>query len=164
MKIERVDSLSGLARVHTLRWEVFVTEQGVLPAEELDGRDELEGTVHLIAVDDAGRDIGTARLLTHDDQPGVVHVTRVAVRAGGRGHGVGRALMAELESIACHEFGSAGQVRIELSAQETALPFYESLGYEVGERRYLDARMWHRDAVKVLDCPPAHGSAPPAAQ
>lgn len=150
MRIERVDSLAGLARVHALRWEVFVDEQGVLPAEELDGRDEPDSSVHLIAVDDEGRDVGTARLLTDDDEPGVVHVTRVAVLPRVRGQGVGRLVMAELERIAYAEHAVDGQVRVELSAQETALPFYAALGYQIGTERYLDARMWHRDAVKVL--------------
>lgn len=157
MRIERVDSLAGLARVHALRWKVFVDEQGVLPAEELDGRDELDFSVHLIAVDDDGLDVGTARLLT-GDEPGVVHVTRVAVLQRVRGRGVGRLVMAELERIAYTEYAVDGQVRVELSAQETALPFYAALGYHIGSERYLDARMWHRDAVKVLKEPPAAAS------
>lgn len=150
--IERVEGLAGIARVHALRWQVFVAEQGVLPAEELDGRDELDSTVHLIARTDDGNDVGTARLLTDPTEPGVVHVTRVAVSSAVRGSGIGRALMAELERIALAEYsaGSPPSVRIELSAQESALAFYASLGYEVGEDRYLDARMWHRDAVKTL--------------
>ena len=150
--IERVQGLHGITRVHALRWQVFVAEQGVLPAEELDGRDELASTVHLIARTDDGEDVGTARLLTDADEPGVVHVTRVAVSSAVRGTGIGRALMAELERIALteHAAGSPARVRIELSAQESALAFYTSLGYEVGQDRYLDARMWHRDAVKTL--------------
>lgn len=154
MKIERVHGLSGLARVHGLRWTVFVEEQGVLPAEELDGRDEAETSVHLVAIDEHGRDVGTARLLSEPDEPGVVHVTRVAVLPEVRGKGVGRALMGELERIALEEHGVDSSVRVELSAQETALPFYTSMGYEISSERYLDARMWHRDAVKVLTSAP----------
>lgn len=158
MRIERVQGLSGLARVHGLRWTVFVEEQGVLPAEELDGRDESDSSVHLIAVDDEGRDVGTARMLTDPAHPGVVHATRVAVLTEARGQGVGRALMAELERIAYAEFAVQGQVRVELSAQEVAVPFYAALGYQIGTHRYLDARMWHRDAVKILRQPPAASS------
>lgn len=152
LRIDRISRVSGLARAHALRWEVFVTEQGVLAAEELDGRDELPGTVHLVAVDATGQDVGTARLLEDPDRPGVVHVTRVAVSAGARGTGVGRALMAELERIAWAEYatGTPPSVRVELSAQESAIAFYAALGYEIGGERYLDARMWHRDAVRTL--------------
>lgn len=136
-----------LQRVHALRLEVFVHEQGVPLAEELDDRDHLPGTVHLLAVA-AGQDLGTARLLV--DAPGQVHVTRVAVRAAARGQGVGRALMAAVEAIALAEHAAHGAVRVELSAQETALAFYTALGYAIGTDRYLDAGIWHADAVKIL--------------
>lgn len=143
----RVSDAAGLDRVHTLRFEVFVDEQGVSPEEELDDRDQLPGTVHLLAVAGA-QDLGTARLLA--DGPGQVHVTRVAVRASARGLGLGRVLMAEAERLALADHADAGQVRVELSAQESAIGFYAALGYEIGTDRYLDAGIWHRDAVKVL--------------
>lgn len=165
ISIDRVHDVAGLARVHALRWQVFVDEQGVLPAEELDGRDELPDTVHLVAVDAEGQDVGTARLLSDPDEPGVVHVTRVAVSAHARGTGVGRALMNELERIALAEFatGTPPAVHLQLSAQEVAIAFYVALGYQIGSQRYLDARMWHRDAVKTRTAPaagPEPGAAP----
>ncbi len=147
VELLRVGDEAGLARVHALRLEVFVHEQKVPLAEELDERDHLPGTVHLLAVVD-GQDLGTARLLV--DRPGAVHVTRVAVRAAARGRGIGRALMAGLEQIALTEHASGAQVRVELSAQESALGFYAALGYQIGRARYLDAGIWHRDAVKTL--------------
>lgn len=86
--------------------------------------------------------------------PGVVHVGRVAVRGAGRGLGVGRALMDAVEELALVEHGvpdgGGRTVRVELSAQESAIPFYRRLGYEVADGRYLDARIWHRDAQKIL--------------
>ncbi|HLS25261.1 MAG TPA: GNAT family N-acetyltransferase [Beutenbergiaceae bacterium] len=154
LTIERVRTPASLERVHALRWRVFVEEQGVLPEEELDGLDGPERAVHLVAVS-GGRDVGTARMLIDADQPGTVHATRVAVLAEARGSGVGRALMVELERIALAEFADGGQVRVELSAQESAIPFYAALGYQIGTERYLDARIWHRDAVKVLASPTA---------
>lgn len=85
---------------------------------------------------------------------GVVHVGRVAVLGAGRGLGVGRALMDAVEELALVEHGvpdgGGRTVRVELSAQESAIPFYRRLGYEVADGRYLDARIWHRDAYKVL--------------
>lgn len=147
VEVLRVSDVAGLDRVHALRFEVFVDEQGVSPEEELDHRDELPGTVHLLAVAEA-QDLGTARLLA--DGPGKVHVTRVAVRASARGLGLGRVLMAEAERIALAEHADAGHVRVELSAQESAIGFYAALGYEIGADRYLDAGIWHRDAVKVV--------------
>ncbi|GAB2595697.1 GNAT family N-acetyltransferase [Pseudactinotalea suaedae] len=137
-----------------IREEVFVGEQGVTPAEEHDGLDALATTTHVLAVAPDGTPVGTARLLTDPAHPGVVHVGRVAVRRTGRGLGVGRALMAEIERAALTEHavadGAGRSVRVELSAQETAIPFYEVLGYRIAAERYLDARIWHRDASKVL--------------
>ena len=147
MQVLRVTEPAGLHRVHALRFEVFVHEQGVAPEEELDEKDDLPDTVHLLAVAD-GQDLGTARLLV--DGAGQVHVTRVAVRAAARGLGIGRELMIEVERLALAEHAAHGRVRVELSAQESAIGFYAALGYEIGADRYLDAGIWHRDAVKVL--------------
>ncbi|MBK5248911.1 MAG: GNAT family N-acetyltransferase [Actinomycetales bacterium] len=157
--ILRVRTQAELERVLAIRNEVFVTEQGVTFEEELDGLDHLPGTAHVLAVDDDGTDLGTARLLSEPEHPGVVHVTRVAVRHSARGRGVGQAVMDALEALALaeHAAGTPATVRVELSAQETALPFYDALGYEVSAERYLDARMWHRDAVKVLTAVPDRG-------
>jgi len=147
VQVLRVADAAGLHRVHALRFEVFVGEQDVPLAEELDERDHLPGTVHLLAVA-GGQDLGTARLLV--EAPGVVHVTRVAVRGSSRGQGIGRALMVEAERIAVAEHAAGGRVHVQLSAQESALGFYAALGYQVGTARYLDAGIWHRDAVKTL--------------
>ncbi|WP_022916945.1 GNAT family N-acetyltransferase [Ruania albidiflava] len=147
VQVLRVADAAGLQRVHALRFEVFVAEQDVPLAEELDERDHLPGAVHLLAVAD-GQDLGTARLLV--EEPGTVHVTRVAVRASSRGQGIGRALMVEAERIALAEHATSGQVQVELSAQESALGFYTALGYQIGTERYLDAGIWHRDAGKTL--------------
>lgn len=148
VRVLRAGDPGTLARVHALRVAVFVQEQGVPLAEELDDKDDLPGTVHLLAVA-GGQDLGTARLLA-EGPAGSVHVTRVAVSAAARGHGVGRLLMAELEQIALAEHTVGGQVRVELSAQESALGFYAALGYQIARLRYLDAGIWHRDAVKTL--------------
>ncbi len=137
-----------------IREEVFVGEQGVTLEEEHDDLDAAATTTHVLAVSEGGTPLGTARLLTDPAHPGVVHVGRVAVRQQGRGQGVGRALMAALEEIALAEHADAqGSVRVELSAQESAIPFYRTLGYEIAEERYLDARIWHRDASKSLRRP-----------
>lgn len=137
-----------------IREEVFVGEQGVTLEEEHDGLDAAATTTHVLAVTADGESVGTARLLTDPGHPGTVHVGRVAVRRSGRGLGVGRALMAALEAIALAEHavpdGDGRRVRVELSAQEAAVPFYAALGYDIASERYLDARIWHRDASKEL--------------
>ncbi|QOR72160.1 GNAT family N-acetyltransferase [Ruania alkalisoli] len=147
----------AVARVHAIRFEVFVDEQGVAPSDELDDRDYEPGTRHLLAVRETGssngvQDLGTARLL--DDGPGMAHASRVAVRSLARGLGVGRVLMTALEreALAAHadRCDPADEIRMVLSAQESALGFYAALGYAVSTKRYQEAGIWHRDAVKML--------------
>jgi predicted GNAT family N-acyltransferase len=197
--VRRVRDDADLRAALAVREEVFVHEQGVTLAEEIDGLDDVFGTVHVLAVTADGEVVGTARVLpgplhhpeapeaTADDDAapagaaagsppsgiapapearlavgsapliapvGVVHVGRVAVRSAGRGLGVGRALMAAVEDVALADHGvrcgEVRSVRVELSAQESAIGFYRALGYEVADHRYLDARIWHRDAHRVV--------------
>ncbi len=155
VEVRRVTDEDDLAAAFALRTEVFVVEQHVPPEEELDAADTSPTTTHVVAELD-GAVVGTGRLLTDPAHPGEVHIGRVAVARRARGTGVGEAVMAALEEIALAEHAVAGadgvrRVRVELSAQEQALGFYRRVGYAVDEaRRYLDAGIWHRDAVKVV--------------
>lgn len=146
----RVTTPAAMAAALAIRAEVFIEEQGVTVEEEHDGLDDAPTSHHVLALADDDTPLGTARLLV--DGPGRVHVGRVAVRAPGRGAGVGRAIMCAIEQLAVAECTdpATGQVRIDLSAQETALEFYRRLGYTIDPRRYLDARLWHQDAHKIL--------------
>jgi predicted GNAT family N-acyltransferase len=55
-----------------------------------------------------------------------------------------------LEESALERHGANGTVRVELSAQDQALPFYERLGYTAYGDGYLDEDIVHHDAFKVL--------------
>ncbi len=142
-----------------IRKTVFIEEQSVPFEEELDGLDE-EST-HFLAewrtdtsgyVDDGWTPVGTARLRTvpgSDDQP-VAKAERVAVLAEWRGRGVGAALMTELEA----EARRWGHPRIKLASQESAIPFYDKLGYRAYGERFMDAGIPHFWMDKVfVDCP-----------
>lgn len=155
--IEVVTTDEVLSEAHALRVEVFVREQGVPLAEEVDDADFAPTTTHVVARAALGGPVvGTARLLTDPGHPGEVHIGRVAVAASARGTGVGATLMAALEQIAATRYavtdgdGSA-RVRVVLSAQLAAVGFYERVGYEIYGPVYLDAGIEHRDAVKTLE-------------
>ena len=75
------------ARLKDIRREVFVAEQNVPESEEWDGSDP--AAIHFIAIDEAGRDLGCARLLSSGQ------IGRMAVRAGHRGSGIGADLLRE---------------------------------------------------------------------
>lgn len=107
--------------------------------------------------------LGTGRLLApHTDfahgegtghgamDPSNPHIGRVAIAKAARGMGVGRIVMQELEAAALARHAANGRVRVELSAQDHAMPFYEKLGYVQYGDAYLDEGIWHHDAYKDL--------------
>lgn len=128
-----VDWRDAAVREHLVqvRTEVFVREQAVPPALELDGRDA--ECAHVLACDAAGAPIGAGRLLP-DGQIG-----RMAVLAAWRGAGVGAALLAALVA----EARRRGHRAAHLHAQAHARRFYERHGFEVEGEEYLEAGIPH---------------------
>jgi predicted GNAT family N-acyltransferase len=137
---EAVDA-AARSRCMALRQRVFVLEQHVPLELEVDGEDD--HCVHFLAVS-AGVDVGTARLKALSAL--VAKAQRVAVDAGHRKHGVGRALMLALESAA----RARGHTSVVLSSQVSAIGFYERLGYVAHGDVYDDAGIPHRDMTKPL--------------
>ena len=127
---------------------------------ERDAQDDDPRTVHVIARAEDGTVLGTGRLLApHTDgfhadhgamDPANPHIGRLAVTAAARGTGAGRALMEALEAAALERHGAGGAVRVELSAQDQAMPFYERLGYVAHGDGYLDEGIPHHDAYKDI--------------
>src|SRR5690606_32201556 len=120
---------------------VFIEEQGVSEADEVDGLDDR--AIHLLATLD-GTPVGCARLLV---QGGTGKVGRVCVLAQARGTGLGAALM----RAAVEEFRKLpGVTQVKLGAQTHALGFYERLGFAAFGPEYMDAGIPHRDMVLPL--------------
>jgi predicted GNAT family N-acyltransferase len=118
-----------------LRHEVFVVEQGVPLAEEIDEHDETDA-LHLVAVDAEGRVVATCRLVAEGD---TVKLGRVAVAASARRRGIASRLLRESEARA----RALGAGRIALAAQTDALPLYERAGYSAYGERFMDAGIEH---------------------
>ena len=130
-----------LRTCQALRRTVFIEEQNVPEADEVDGRDA--GAVHLLARVD-GRAVGTARLLVSGDSG---KIGRVCVLAEMRGKGIGALLI----EAAVREFAANPAIgKVKLSAQINALPFYERLGFTAEGDEYLDAGIVHRDMFRTL--------------
>ena len=158
-------ALDGVRRgIADVRLEVFVGEQAVPFVQEIDARDFLATTIHVLAAGADGAALGAGRLLRDPVRPGRVHLGRLAVRRIARGTGLGARLVAALEAAAPTALalapgagapgpaipGVAG-ITVVLAAQEQAMGFYERCGYrEVGGGRYLDAGIWHRDMARTL--------------
>ncbi len=127
---------ADFAECMTIRRVVFIGEQNVPEAEEID---DLDGeAVHFLAERD-GEAVGTARVLFKSD---AVKVTRVAVLREARGLGVGAALMKYIEGVL------PGRDFI-LDAQMHALAFYERLGYVAEGEVFMDAGIPHRHMRKT---------------
>lgn len=124
-----------------LRRRVFIEEQGVSEADELDDLDD--EAIHLLAHLD-GRAVGSARLLLRGETG---KIGRVCVLAEARGRGLGaaliRAALAELR-------GHPGLTQAKLGAQTHALGFYERLGFVAIGPVYDDAGIPHRDMISPL--------------
>lgn len=123
-RVEIIEVRSGgrLAEAFAIRRAVFVAEQGVSEALEIDGR---EGEArHLLALLD-GRPVGTLRVRLLD-QGRLAKIERVAVLATARGRKVGQALMAAALDLARLLDARAA----ELHAQTYATGFYQRLGFE----------------------------------
>lgn len=130
-----------IAACRALRRAVFIEEQGVSEADELDDRDE--AAIHLLA-SEAGRPIGSARLLVEGSTG---KIGRVCVLASHRGQGIGAALI----RAAIAEFRTMpGIEKVKLGAQTHALGFYQALGFEAYGPVYDDAGIPHRDMVLPL--------------
>ena len=137
-----IEKTDDIAACRAIRHEVFVIEQHVPEAEEWDGRDG--EAIHLIARDDSGAPIGTARLLL---EGATGKIGRVAVLKAARGSGTGAALIrASLQELA----GIQGISRAKLGAQTHAIGFYEKLGFSAYGPEYLDAGIAHRDMTQEL--------------
>ncbi|MEO5613995.1 MAG: GNAT family N-acetyltransferase [Cypionkella sp.] len=130
-----------IALCRQLRRVVFIEEQGVSEADEVDDLDEV--ALHLLALVD-GTAVGSARLLVQGD---LGKIGRVCVLAEARGAGIGaaliRAAVARLRAI-------EGVAKAKLGAQLHALGFYEGLGFEAFGPVYDDAGIDHRDMVRGL--------------
>jgi predicted GNAT family N-acyltransferase len=130
-----------IATCRWLRRVVFIEEQGVPEADEVD---DLDGAaIHLLAVE-SGRPVGSARLLVQGDTG---KIGRVCVLKDRRGAGLGAALI----RAGVGEFRAMpGLERVKLGAQVPAIGFYQGLGFTAVGPVYLDAGIEHRDMVLAL--------------
>lgn len=136
-----IDVTRDLEACHLLRRIVFIEEQGVSEADELDDLDA--GAIHLLARDQ-GRPVASARLLLQGE---VGKIGRVCVLKEMRGTGLGQLLMLK----ALEELSRLPEITTaKLGAQCHALGFYEKLGFTAFGPIYDDAGIPHRDMKIVL--------------
>jgi len=114
-----------------IRMEVFVQEQNVPADLEMDDRDAV--CLHAVAYDDAGKPLGTGRLLPDG------HIGRMAVLRSARGAGVGGAILKALMDQARER----GDDKVVLSAQTHAAEFYLAHGFAMAGDVFYEAGIPH---------------------
>ncbi len=125
------------SHLKSIRFDVFVEEQGVPAEEEVDRWDPL--CIHAIAWVD-GQAAACGRLLPDG------HIGRMAVRKPFRGRNIGAAVLEHL----IERQRQRGDSESVLSAQTHAMGFYEKFGYVAYGPEYLDCDIPHRDMKKSL--------------
>ncbi len=114
-----------------IRFEVFVEEQQVPIAEELDAMDA--ECLHALAFSPQGEAVATGRLLPDG------HIGRMAVRRSERKKGVGAAVLHALVEAAQER----GFKEVVLGAQLHAKGFYLKQGFVAFGDVFLDANIEH---------------------
>ncbi|MDT8405333.1 GNAT family N-acetyltransferase [Sulfuriflexus sp.] len=136
--VKRVNWQDAEAELRILREFVFIGEQNVPPELEWDGKDE--SCVHILAQDDKGRGIGTARMTTEGQ------IGRMAVLRAWRNRGVGSEMLTALITIA-----KARQLeRVQLDAQTHAIDFYLRHDFTAQGEIFMDAGIPHQHMTRSL--------------
>ena len=121
-----------------IRFAIFVGEQKVPAGIELDDIDEK--CMHAVAFDEAGKAIGTGRLLPEGK------IGRMAVVKEWRRRGVGADLLEALVG----EARRRGFAEVRLSAQLQAAEFYRAHGFVAEGKVYEEAGILHQAMHKSL--------------
>jgi len=108
---------------YALRWRILREPWDQPPGSE---KDEFEDrAIHLAAWDEAGKLIGVGRV--HRVVGNCGQIRYMAVDPEQRTHGIGKAILRELEVRAV----ATGMQEIKLNSRQDAVPFYEKSGYQI---------------------------------
>ena len=130
MDVKRVAYQTHAEEIVAIRTEVFIREQRVPAALEMDGLDP--DAMHVLAYNADGV-IGTGRILPDG------HIGRIAVKRHLRGLGTGRMITQKLLDIAC----DLNLPEVWLSSQYQARGFYQKMGFVEQGARYEEAGIEH---------------------
>ena len=139
--VKFVETESELEGAINVRMRVFVVEQQIPVAEEIDDADAT--ATHAIALYQ-GQIVGTGRLLYRDD--GMAQIGRMAVDRQFRRQGIGGRILAFLED----EARAQGIGSCLLHAQEYVKAFYAGSGYVERGDLFLEADIPHIEMRKEL--------------
>lgn len=124
-----------------IRTEVFVIEQGF--REEFDTVDS--NCLHFLYFVDE-KAVGVARIY-YSKEYGCYSIGRFAILKEYRRQHKGKLLLEEMEKYMLEKYGP---MKIGLSSQKRAIPFYSSCGYRIVGDMYLDENYPHYWMEKEL--------------
>lgn len=132
--------------IRRIRQTVFVEEQGIDPTLEWDSLDALASFV--IATHNTAGPVGTARFFNSGK------IGRMAVLKDWRNQGIGRDMLAKI----VEQTRAAGNTTLHLSAQQSAIPFYEKNGFCCQGDTYYEAGILHQNMVIAVNSDLATGN------
>ena len=125
-----------------LRRAIFETEQNVPRPLDRDAHDL--NADHVVAFDEEGRCVGTGRVVRIDSR--TCQIGRMATAADHRKHGVGAAVLENLERMA----RLRGLAEIVVHSQLPAEPFFRNRGYVREGDPFLEEGIPHVFMRKLL--------------
>ena len=133
MEVRPARDRAEIDQALALREQVFCVEQGVAPAADRDGLDDV--AIQVVAIE-SGHVIGTCRVLVEGE---IGRLGRMAVEAGARGRGLGAAILAAAEQSA----RDAGARQMRLHAQRYIEDMYAAAGYRPYGEPFMDEGIEH---------------------
>lgn len=113
------------ANYYEMRWQILRAPLGLPRGSEKDSLEEV--SYHLIAKDADDTFVGVAKFKPFSDT--VAQISHIAVDESRRAQGVGRKLVERLEQ----EAQSRGYLEVFLTARDYNIPYFEKLGYKLGD-------------------------------
>lgn len=139
--VKPVETSQELKDAQEVRRQVFIEEQGIKREEEFDGLDQNSG--HVIAYDN-NVPVGTARIRYKNDVS--AKLERIAVLKSYRGQGIGKEIVKTSLKLA----QTKGASEVTLDAQQSAVGFYEKLGFQQEGEPFEEAGIPHIAMSKKL--------------
>lgn len=127
--------------IAAIRKSVFQEEQGVNPALEFDGKDEI--SQHLIAYLDQ-KAVGTTRIRYLDEK--TAKIERLAVLSTARGQGIGKKIMENALQI----IASKNVREVVIHAQESVKVLYQKLNFVEEGEIFEEAGILHVKMRKIF--------------
>ncbi|WP_088042542.1 GNAT family N-acetyltransferase [Bacillus sp. EAC] len=124
-----------------IRIDVFVEEQQISKELEFDGLDD--ECIHFVSYD-GEQPIAAGRLRKMETTG---KVQRICVLKDYRGKQIGNEIMNLIHKTAKEH----GMDHLVLHAQESAIPFYEKLGYHISSERFFEAGIPHAEMKYTLN-------------